>query len=281
LIEETNAELLLREIDPVLIDRIFLNSQNLSTESVLYFVNNLCQVSFEEISSSPSPGGGGVTMTSSWGDVMTSPRIFSLQKLVEVADFNMHSRPRLAWTQLWSVLAMHFTTVGVHENRALSMYAIDSLKQLSIKFLQKAELSNFNFQRLFLKPFEVIMSRSQSAEIKELILRCLDIMILACAPNIRSGWRSIFSVFSSAAANEKQEIAGIAFEITERLMTQQFDLLIHDFVELMNCFVAFASGPHVLISLSALSYLSQCADHLVEGKVELALDSQYGHLTES
>jgi brefeldin A-inhibited guanine nucleotide-exchange protein len=125
------------------------------------------------------------------------------------------------------------------------------------------------------------MSRSQSAEIKELILRCLDIMILACAPNIRSGWRSIFSVFSSAAANEKQEIAGIAFEITERLMTQQFDLLIHDFVELMNCFVAFASGPHVLISLSALSYLSQCADHLVEGKVELALDSQYGHLTES
>jgi Sec7-like guanine-nucleotide exchange factor len=272
LIEETNAELLLREIDPVLIDRIFLNSQNLSTESVLFFVNNLCQVSFEEISSSPSTG------TSSWGDVMTSPRIFCLQKLVEVADFNMHSRPRLAWTQLWSVLAMHFTTVGVHENRALSMYAIDSLKQLSIKFLQKAELSNFNFQRLFLKPFEVIMSRSQSSEIKELILRCLDIMVLACAPNIRSGWRSIFSVFSSAAANDKQEIAGIAFEITERLMTQQFDLLIHDFVELMNCLVAFASGPHVLISLSALSHLSQCADHLVEGKVESALDSQYGHL---
>lgn len=275
LIEETNAELLLREIDPVLIDRIFLNSQNLSTESVLYFVNNLCQVSIEEISSSTSLGSG-LKVKDSWGDVMTSPRIFCLQKLVEVADFNMHSRPRLAWTQLWSVLAMHFTTVGVHENRALSMYAIDSLKQLSIKFLQKAELSNFNFQRLFLKPFEVIMNRSQSSEIKELILRCLDIMVLACASNIRSGWRSIFAVFSSAAANEKQEIAGIAFEITERLMTKQFDLLIHDFVDLMNCFVAFASGPHPLISLSSLSYLSHCADHLVEGKVVSALDTQYG-----
>jgi Sec7-like guanine-nucleotide exchange factor len=279
LIEETNAELLLKEIDPVLLDRIFLNSQNLSSDSVLYFVNNLCQVSLEEISSSSSSsslyygsGGGG----GGGGDVMASPRIFSLQKLVEVADFNMHSRPRLAWTQLWSVLAMHFTTVGVHENLALSMYAIDSLKQLSIKFLQKAELSNFNFQRLFLKPFEVIMNRSHSSEIKELILRCLDIMVLACASNIRSGWRSIFAVFSSAATNEKHEIAGIAFEITERLMTKQFDLLIHDFVDLMNCFVAFASGPHLLISLSALSYLSHCADHLVEGKVVSALDTQYG-----
>jgi brefeldin A-inhibited guanine nucleotide-exchange protein len=280
-IEETNAEFLLREIDPVLIDRIFLNSQNLSSESVLYFVNHLSQVSLEEISSSTLSLGSGLKIKDSWGDVMTSPRIFSLQKLVEVADFNMHSRPRLAWTQLWSVLAMHFTTVGVHENRALSMYAIDSLKQLSIKFLQKTELSNFNFQRLFLKPFEVIMNRSQSSEIKELILRCLDIMVLACAPNIRSGWRSIFAVFSSAAANEKQEIAGIAFEITERLMTKQFDLLIHDFVELMNCFVAFASGPHPLISLSALSYLSHCADHLVEGKVVSALDTQYGGQFES
>ena len=275
LIEETNAELVMREIDPVFIDRIFLNSQNMSTESVLHFVNNLCAVSLEEISTTSNMMGTLKGKDILPADASSTPRVFSLQKLVEVADFNMHVRPRLAWTKLWSVLAIHFTTVGVHSNHALAMYAIDSLKQLSIKFLQKAELSNFNFQRLFLKPFEIIMNRATSTEIHELILRCLDIMIRACASNIRSGWRSIFSIFSVAAAHDKQEIAGIAFEITERLMSQQFDLLIFDFVELMNCLVAFVAGPHALISLTALGRLSQCADHLAQGTIEPALHAQH------
>lgn len=282
LIEETNAELIIREIDPVLIDRIFLNSHKLSTDSVLHFVTNLCQVSVEEISTTShvlgamkSKGLGAGNSEVVHYDVSSTPRVFSLQKLVEVADGNMHSRPRIAWAKLWSVLANHFTTVGVHENRALAMYAIDSLKQLSIKFLLKNELSNFNFQRLFLKPFEVIMTKSPTAEIKELILRCLDIMILACAHNIRSGWRSIFSVFSAAAGYEKEDIAGIAFEITERLVTQQFDLLIYDFVELMNCLIAFVAGAHTQISLAALSHISLCSDHLAVGTILPALNAQH------
>jgi Sec7-like guanine-nucleotide exchange factor len=275
LIEESNAELIMREIDPVMIDRIFINSQNLSSESVLHFVENLCAISLEEISTTNNNSLSCLRGKEANGDSSMAPRVFSLQKLVEVADFNMHVRPRISWTKLWSVLAAHFTAVGVDDNHALSMFAIDSLKQLSIKFLQKEELSNFNFQRLFLKPFEVIMNKSKSAEIKELILRCIDIMVLACASNIHSGWRSLFSVFRVAAAHPKADIAGIAFEITERLMTQQFDLLIFDFVELMNCLVAFVAGPHSMISLSALSHLSKCADHLAQGKVSAAIDNQH------
>ena len=275
LIEEANAELIMREIDPVMIDRIFINSQNLSSESVLHFVDNLCAISLEEISTTNNNSLSCLRGKEANGDSTMAPRVFSLQKLVEVADFNMHVRPRISWTKLWSVLAIHFTAVGVDDNHALSMFAIDSLKQLSIKFLQKEELSNFNFQRLFLKPFEVIMNKSNSPEIKELILRCIDIMVLACASNIHSGWRSLFSVFRVAAAHRKADIAGIAFEITERLMTQQFDLLIFDFVELMNCLVAFVAGPHSMISLSALEHLSQCAKHLAEGKVSAAIDNQH------
>ena len=33
----------------------------------------------------------------------STPRIFSLQKIVEVADFNMHSRSRLDWANIWCV----------------------------------------------------------------------------------------------------------------------------------------------------------------------------------
>jgi hypothetical protein len=238
-------------------------------------VDNLCAISLEEISTTNNNSLSCLRGKEANGDSSMAPRVFSLQKLVEVADFNMHVRPRISWTKLWSVLAVHFTAVGVDDNHALSMFAIDSLKQLSIKFLQKDELANFNFQRLFLKPFEVIMNKSKSAEIKELILRCIDIMVLACASNIHSGWRSLFSVFRVAAAHRKADIAGIAFEITERLMTQQFDLLIFDFVELMNCLVAFVAGPHSMISLSALAHLSKCADHLAQGKVSSAIDNQH------
>lgn len=48
---------------------------------------------------------------------MSQPRIFSLQKLVEVADFNMDSRGRIVWANVWGVLSQHFSTLGAHANR--------------------------------------------------------------------------------------------------------------------------------------------------------------------
>ena len=271
-VEEANAEMVMRDINTLVIDRIFINSESLSDESVQHFVRSLCGVGLLEISSSRSMNS--LRGKETPGDTAT-PRVFCLQKLVEVADFNMHSRSRIAWTSIWSLLANHFTAVGIYDNHPLAMYAIDSLKQLSIKFLQKEELSNFNFQRMFLKPFEVIIARSRSPEIKDLILRCIDIMILACASNIRSGWRTIFTIFEASAVQDVPEIANISFEIIERLMTNQFDLLIFDFVELMNCLVAFVAGAHTNLSLRALNHLARCADHLAEGAVAPALDAQH------
>ena len=272
LLEEANAELVVRDIDPVVVDRLYLNSIYLSGESVKHFVRSLCEVSLLELNASSS-------MNSLRGKESTAdtaaPRIFSLQKLVEVADCNMFSRSRLDWAAMWNLLASHFTTVGLHESQAVAMYAIDSLKQLSIKFLQKQELSNFNFQRLFLKPFEVIITRTKSFETKDLILNCIDIMIRTCADNIHSGWRSIFAIFSVAAGQEMSEIATTAFVITEQLMNERFHLLIFDFVELMNCLVAFSCSNHTSLALKSLQFLSCCADHLAEGTMGPAIDAQH------
>lgn len=271
IIEEANADLINREINPSSIDKLYILSKSLSSESVYNFVKCLCDVSMLEISTTSS-------MNNLRGKEISNdtvvPRVFSLQKLVEVADFNMYSRPRIAWSNIWTLLANHFTTVGVHDNLALSMFAIDSLKQLSIKFLQKIELSNFNFQRVFLKPFEIIMVKSKSLEIKDLVLNCIDIMIRACASNIRSGWRSIFSIFSVAASQDSLDTASLAFDITENLIVNQFELLIYDFVELMNCLVAFSASKHTFLSLKAISYIGICANHLAQGVVSPALDAQ-------
>jgi hypothetical protein len=44
------------------------------------------------------------------------PRIFSLQKLVEVADANMYSRSRTTWVRLWKLLSSHFASILLTHN---------------------------------------------------------------------------------------------------------------------------------------------------------------------
>jgi len=45
-------------------------------------------------------------------------RIYCLQKLVEVADYNMDVRPRLVWTQIWELLGKYFVDVCVLSDSA-------------------------------------------------------------------------------------------------------------------------------------------------------------------
>ncbi len=121
------------------------------SNAIIDFVTSLCTVSKEEVA-------------------LPNPRIFSLQKLVEIATFNMNNRIRLIWVKMWKILADHFTSAGSHENKRVAMYAIDSLRQLSMKFLEKDELANFNFQKEFLKPFEYVIN----GHLKQVIVLMFD-----------------------------------------------------------------------------------------------------------
>jgi brefeldin A-inhibited guanine nucleotide-exchange protein len=114
------------------------------------------------------------------------------------------NRIRFVWARIWGTLANHFTKVGCDESLRISMYAVDSLKQLAMKFLEKDELANYHFQKEFLKPFEEIMDpeRKSSSKIRDMIVRCLANMIRARAHNIKSGWKSIFKVFTLAATDQ-------------------------------------------------------------------------------
>lgn len=52
------------------------------------------------------------------------------------------------------MMSDHFVWVGSHNNLMVSIFAIDSLRQLADKFLLKEEFASFNFQKNFLQPFE-------------------------------------------------------------------------------------------------------------------------------
>lgn len=104
------------------------------------------------------------------------------------------TRIRLVWSKMWSVLADYFVTVGCSDNLSVAMYAMDSLRQLAMKFLEREELSNYNFQNEFMKPFVIVMRKSNSVEIRELIIRCVSQMVFARVGNVKSGWKIMFMV---------------------------------------------------------------------------------------
>eukprot|EP01102_Stenamoeba_stenopodia_P013643 TRINITY_DN4457_c0_g1_i1.p1 TRINITY_DN4457_c0_g1~~TRINITY_DN4457_c0_g1_i1.p1 ORF type:complete len:1012 (-),score=220.65 TRINITY_DN4457_c0_g1_i1:165-2924(-) len=248
-VNEINASVVLTQIDPAEIDRIFTSTLDLNSDAIVHFVQCLCHVSLQEINSS-------------------TPRIFSLQKIVEIAYFNM-DRIRYVWSKIWGVLTSHFTTVGCDLNLNIAMYAIDSLRQLATKFLEKQELANYNFQKDFLKPFEFIIANSPGVQIRELIIRCLSNIILSRTANIKSGWKSMFSVFTHAASDSEPSIVQIAFDIVEKIATVYFDYISEQFFpECCNTLVAFADNNNFKeISLKAIKSLGQCAKKLSEGKV--------------
>jgi len=165
------------------VDRIFTNTANLSGEAIVYFVRALSEVSWQEIQSSGQS---------------ESPRTYSLQKLVEISYYNM-TRVRFEWTSIWQVLGDHFNQVGCHANTAVVFFALDSLRQLSMRFMELEELPGFKFQKDFLKPFEHVMANSSLVTVKDMVLRCLIQMIQARGQNIRSGWKTMFGVFTVAA----------------------------------------------------------------------------------
>lgn len=165
------------------VDRIFTNTASMSGDGILHFVRALTQVSWQEIQSSGQS---------------ESPRTYSLQKIVEVSGYNL-TRVRFEWANIWSVLGSHFSQVGCHTNTAVVFFALDSLRQLSMKFLEIEELPGFKFQKDFLKPFEHVIANSAVVPVKDMALRCLIQMIQARGVMVRSGWRTMFGVFTVAA----------------------------------------------------------------------------------
>ena len=230
-LEETNGRIVLEAVNGVLIDRVFSFSVKLSTRGIIHFIEQLILVSKLEISGDSKMNISGHTTQqitdSKHKTVGGGPRIFALQRLVEVADYNMNVRSRIAWTQIWETMAQHFASIGCHSNAIVSMFAIDALRQLSFKFLEKPELNDFNFQRLFLRPFLFIMENQSSRDdIRELVLRCMDNMIRLMNNNLRSGWKIILECLTLSANDPLEKISTLGLAILQRLLDDHLDALL-------------------------------------------------------
>ncbi|XP_050365272.1 brefeldin A-inhibited guanine nucleotide-exchange protein 1 isoform X1 [Argentina anserina] len=251
---------LLDQIGNFELNHVFAHSQSLNSEAIVAFVKSLCKVSMSELQSP------------------TDPRVFSLTKIVEIAHYNMN-RIRLVWSRIWNVLSDFFVSVGLSENLSVAIFVMDSLRQLAMKFLEREELANYNFQNEFLRPFVIVMQKSSSTEIRELIVRCISQMVLSRVKNVKSGWKSVFMVFTTAAADERKNIVLLAFETMEKIVREYFPYITETealtFTDCVRCLLTFTNSRfNSDVSLNAIAFLRFCAFKLAEGGLVYNKDSE-------
>ncbi|KAJ1830983.1 guanine nucleotide exchange protein for ADP-robosylation factor [Coemansia sp. RSA 2711] len=195
---ETNSQVLV-----VTVDRLFTASVRLSGSGIVDFVRALSQVAWGEITTAFAAG-------QAVGSVPS--RLFSLTKIVEIAYYNME-RIRVEWSQIWAILGPLFDRVGGYADTRAAVFALDSLRQLSTKFLEKEELPHFAFQKEFLRPFADILEGAADLRVKDMALRCVYQLVQAASAHIRSGWRAVLNVAQIAARDTHDQVAEMGFHI--------------------------------------------------------------------
>ena len=97
-------------------------------------------------------------------------------------------------------------------------------------------------------------------------------MVLARVRNVKSGWKSVFMVFTTAASDDSQMIVRLAFETIEKIVREHFEYIteteVTTFTDCVNCLIAFTNNPHSLdVALNAIAFLRFCAVKLAEGAI--------------
>jgi Domain of unknown function (DUF1981)/Sec7 domain len=295
-IDEANARAVYDAVSEATIEAIYERSSSLSSTAVLEFVMQLCLVSRAEIAVGTNSRPGDLNQVNYRqkharvsGDQFhhTQPNIYNLQKLVEVTHYNMASRPRLLFSDIWIIVADHLTYTALHSNSAVAMYAVDSFRQLSIQYLQRDELEVFEFQRRFLKPLETVMALSQQTSTKELLLNCVGRLMHVfgtgasekeSAPirkgGLRSGWVPILTILGIGGCDSDAGIAQTSFKALSDEIHLCLDdsfhpdiLLAEHFVDTVNALLNMNESPHSDISIHAVDQLVKLTDALAEGKI--------------
>jgi hypothetical protein len=111
-------------ISDAICESIFSKTELFENEVIIRFINDLCQVSKFEL------------------DSYYIPRLFSLKKLVEIAHFNIF-RSAFYWKKIWKIISQYLGDIIINYSQEnIWKQALDSLKQILIKLLEKEEYLN-------------------------------------------------------------------------------------------------------------------------------------------
>lgn len=196
------AELVTAAVNAEDLDRVFHQTGQLHDVAALHFVASICCVCKDELSalnavirsSSASAGIAHAAANDEMSDMSRGARVFCLQKVVEVAGVNMH-RPAMLWATIWRHLSSCFTVGACHSDEQIAMFAVDSMKQLSFKFITSEMLHVEHTQRVLLQPFVTVMRRCENAVVRQLVLTIVQRVIADfCGEMNETTWKTLFGV---------------------------------------------------------------------------------------
>ncbi|PWA03705.1 hypothetical protein BB558_000130 [Smittium angustum] len=214
----------------------------------------------------------------------TPPNLYMLTRIVEIVYYNM-SRIRFEWSHIWTVLGDLFDRAGSHPDARVAAFTLDSLRQLSTKFLELDELPHFQFQKQFLRPFATVLEHQCSLcvvangnvisagdrFIKDMVLRCVQQLVETKSAQLKSGWRSVLLVAQIAALDYDEKVASMGFDLvklvfnhmwienanskfTESESSNEYE----QYCELIMCLSEFAMQPNrPRLALSAVELMAE------------------------
>jgi brefeldin A-inhibited guanine nucleotide-exchange protein len=113
-----------------------------------------------------------------------------------------------------------------------------------MKFLEKEELPHFKFQKDFLMPFRNVLANNPDITIKDMVLRCLSQMIQARSHHLKSGWKTMLSVFATGACESSETIVHMTFAIVKSVTQERFGDIVANgtFPDYISCLVEFSKN---------------------------------------
>ena len=215
--EKEIMKILSKEINLNHFEKIFLKTLNFDASTLLEFVNGICDVARLEFKNN---GLG---------------KIFFLQKIVEISELNLFSRPRFNWNNTWKILSEFFVDIGCSNDSENSVNAMDSLRQLAMKFLQKKEGDNYHFQKDFLMPFLDTWKKCHNFYTQEYIIICVNNLLNNYSKNMKSGWDVVLSIFEEVAKMDNEEL------IHKQILKVLYDISKNNYNEIKDIFKEFTS----------------------------------------
>lgn len=104
------------------------------------------------------------------------------------------------------------------------------------------------------------MIHNSNPDARDMVLQCLHQMIQARVQNLRSGWRTMFGVFSAASKVLNERIAVQAFDLVQRVNKEHFASIIAygSFADLTVCITDFCKiSKYQRASLQAIEMLKE------------------------
>jgi len=225
-----------------LIEQLFSSTQGMDDSCIVFFVSALCAASQVELD---EPGEEG-------------PSVTLLQKLVETLHHNM-GRIRLVWSRLWSVASVTLVSASCLGDVSVSMYSLDSLRQLVVKLLARARTAHFADQGEALRPLVAVMRQCSEHVIRELCVQCTG-QIVRTHVEILSplGWRSVLGVCKLSAADGTRAVSAPSLLLLEQALVSIVALQdTSTLVEFVRAVGMFSDNEDLDLAMSALSLLHQ------------------------